>query len=260
MHFQQTTTIKKFADTSADRATILSRFDKATELKMNAVDRRLKKLIPTDVKHQVNGVWTAKRTELHNKIIADIFNSKVVKAATPKPGEKPVFTILGGRGGSGKSWFEGKVFNPKKSVTLDADAIKKQLPEYKGFNAFQVHEESSYIFDKATAIAQEAGLNLTHDATMKTTKKAISLVKDMKKAGYDVDAHYMFLPPQEAAVRAVARFNGPTGRYVPPEVVLSNTTNEASFDAIKHLTRSWSFMDNSVPRGHPPLLIARKEL
>jgi hypothetical protein len=68
----------------------------------------------------------------------------------------------------------------------------------------------------------------------------------------------MHLPRQEAARRAVDRFLGPTGRYVPPGVVLKNTENEESFEKIKPLVDAWSFRDNNVPEGTPPTLISEK--
>jgi hypothetical protein len=81
-------------------------------------------------------------------------------------------------------------------------------------------------------------------------------VKAFKDLGYKVEAHYMHLPRQEAAKRAVSRFLGKTQRYVPVNVVLSNTTNEASFDQVRQLADKWSFRDNNVPQGSEPVLIS----
>jgi predicted ABC-type ATPase len=205
--------------------------------------------------------WTDKDGKRHEGILSP----ERVKAATPAKGEKPVFTILGGRGGSGKSSFDGKkhpevgVYDPSKAIVLDSDEIKKALPEYAGWNANEVHDESGDVFDAITAIAAKKGLNLVHDATMKSPEKAVKLVKDMKGRGYGVAAHYMHLPRQEAAKRAVERFLGKTRRLVPPEVVLSNVKNEAAFDDVKKLADKWSFWDNNVSHGQPPRLISRSQ-
>jgi hypothetical protein len=142
---------------------------------------------------------------------------------------------------------------------LDADHIKGLLPEYEGWNAHQVHEESGELFDRITDLAQQLGLNLVHDATMKTGSKAVALVKRFKEAGYRTEAHYMHLPRQEAAKRAVARFLGKTQRYVPVEVVLSNTSNEKSFDEVRQHVDKWSFRDNNVRKGEEPILISQSE-
>jgi predicted ABC-type ATPase len=189
---------------------------------------------------------------IEDKFLSD----EMIAAATPAEGEKPTFTILGGRGGSGKSWFNGKVFDPKKAIVLDADEIKHMLPEYEGWNAFQVHEESGDLFDAITEKALALGLNIVHDATMKTPARAVALVKGFKEAGYKVAAHYMHLPRAEAAKRAVKRFLGPTGRFVPPEVILGNTKNEAAFDQVKALADVWSFRDNQNRDDNGPTLIA----
>ena len=54
----------------------------------------------------------------------------------------------------------------------------------------------------------------------------------------------------------IERFLRPNGRYVPPKVVLANTANEATFDALKDRFTSWGFYDNNVPFGQSPQFIA----
>jgi predicted ABC-type ATPase len=144
-----------------------------------------------------------------------------------------------------------------KFIVLDADAIKEMLPEYEGWNAWQVHEESGQLFDEITKYAKSLGLNICHDATMKTPEKAVALVDNFNSAGYATEAHYMHLPRQEAAKRAVGRFLGKTGRYVPVDVILGNTKNEGAFDQIKSKVGKWSFHDNNVEEGQKPILISR---
>jgi predicted ABC-type ATPase len=167
--------------------------------------------------------------------------------------------MLGGRGGSGKSWFEGNVYDPQKFIVLDADVIKGMLPEYEGWNAAQVHEESSDILESIIKTARDKGLNVVLDATMKTAKSAIAKMQAFKNKGYTIEAHYMHLPRQEAAKRAVSRFMGKTKRYVPINVVLSNTSNEETFDLIKAEADNWSFRDNNVPKGRGPIVISEKK-
>lgn len=237
---------------------ILSGFPEDTGDRIKAAQDRLKGIEQTIETFKKDGKWNASREVLHSKIISELLSPERVKAATPKDGAKPKFTILGGRGGSGKSSFEGTVYNPAEAIVLDADHIKGLIPEYEGWNAHQVHEESGELFDKITDLAQELGLNIVHDATMKTGHKAVALVKRFNDARYDTEAHYMHLPRQEAAKRAVGRFlgGGEKGRYVPIDVVLGNTTNETSFDQVKHLVSKWSFRDNNVPKGEKPILIS----
>lgn len=238
---------------------ILSNFPEDTASKISDVQKRLASIEQTIDVHKKDGKYSEERDKLHYKIISEILSPERIKAATPAEGDAPTFTVLGGRGGSGKSSFAGLVYDPEKAIVLDADHIKGLLPEYEGWNAAQVHEESSDIFDEITNMCARLGLNLVHDATLKTAKTAVKRVQAFKELGYKVEAHYMHLPRQEAAKRAVSRFLGKTQRYVPVEIVLANTTNEASFDEVKKLADKWSFRDNNVPHGSDPILISESE-
>lgn len=207
-------------------------------------------------------VYTAERMALHDKILASIFNVDDVKKATPAPGEKPSMVVLGGRGGSGKSSFtNGKIkeFDGDKHMVLDSDHIKGLLrPPYQGWNAAQVHQESSYILDRVQAMAMRRKLNVVIDGTLRSDSM-IGTIKQFSAKGYDVQGHYMHLPRQEAAKRAVGRYlgrEGKRGRLVPVDVVLGNKNNEANFDKMKPLFSKWSAYDNS---GASPVLIQRSK-
>ena len=262
------------ADVDEDK--ILDQFPPDTRDKIGAAQERLKSIEQTIDQHRRDGKWDEARRKLHDQILktggikyldedgheqtsVGIFSDERIQAATPPAGQPPTMIILGGRGGSGKSSFKNTVYDPDKFIVLDADAIKQLMPEYEGWNAHQVHEESGEIFDKAVEKAGEMGLNVVLDKTMKTAKSAIADVGAFKDAGYRVEAHYMHLPRQEAAKRAVHRFinGGARGRYVPPKVVLSNTTNEDAFDQVKGMVDAWSFRDNNVARGQQPILISQ---
>lgn len=242
------------ADVSPE--SILANFPPDTAAKITDVQKRLASIEQTIDLHKQDGKYSEERDKLHFKIISSILSPERIKAATPAEGDAPTFTILGGRGGSGKSWFSGQVYDEGKAIVLDADHIKGQLPEYEGWNAAQVHEESGDIFDEITNMCARLGLNLVHDATLKSTGGAIKKVEAFKELGYKIEAHYMHLPRQEAAKRAVSRFLGKSQRYVPVEIVLANTSNEASFDEVKKHADKWSFRDNNVPQGSDPILIS----
>lgn len=220
------------------------------------------------------GEYSEDRKKLHDAIVAKVLSDSAIKAATPKAGEKPTFIVLGGRGGSGKSAFthdeetgeHPKVdeFDSRKFLVMDADKIKGMLkPPYKGWNANQVHEESSYLFDKIVDAATKMGLNIISDATLKSDKMGPQL-EAMSKSGYQIEGHYMFLPRQKAASRAVGRYlkdgKHNRGRLVPPAVILGNTKNEANFDKLKPFFSKWSCYDNDQPKGQPPKLIDRGSL
>lgn len=261
------------ADVSPE--SIIAEFPADTKEKIAAAQDRLKNIEETLDKFMTDGKWTPERQELHRKILYDgvmgkdengkdvkipgLLSPERIKAARPLQGEQPAFIILGGRGGSGKSSFKGEVYEPDRCIVLDADHIKSMLPEYEGWNAHQVHEESGELFDHVADFARIMGLNVVLDKTMKTAKSAIADVEKFKKSGYRTEAHYMHLPRQEAGKRAVKRFldGGESGRFVPPEIVLSNTTNEAAFDQVRKMVDAWSFRDNNVAKGEKPILISQ---
>lgn len=248
-----------FSEHNDDNVTpedVMRHFPPDTSEKIQKAQDRLKTIEETINIFQEADIYSDERAEIHKEIIKSFLTPEIIAGARPEDGEKPSFMILGGRGGSGKSSFKGMVYDPSKFVVLDADVIKEKLPEYEGWNAFQVHEESGDIFDQITNICEEQGLNLIHDAIMKTGKKAVALVNRFKEKGYATEAHYMHLPRQEAAKRAVSRFLGKSQRYVPVEVVLSNVSNEKSFDDVKELVDKWSFRDNNVEKGSEPILIS----
>lgn len=261
------------ADVSPE--SIIAEFPADTKEKIDAAVKRLKSIEQTFDEYQKDGVWDEKRAEWHRKVLLEgvtikdengrdkhipgLLSPEAVRSATPAKGEKPVFIMLGGRGGSGKSSFKGGVYEPNRCIVFDADHIKSMLPEYEGWNAGVVHEESSYILESALVMAKIYGVNIVFDATMKTAKSAVDKVKSFKDAGYRTEAHYMHLPRQEAAKRAVKRFldGGESGRYVPIDVVLRNTGNEASFDKVSKMVDAWSFRDNNVAKGEKPILISQ---
>lgn len=200
------------------------------------------------------GIYKRDRAELHKKIIKDIF--KNAKSAKPKEGEQPKFVVLGGRGGSGKSKFNGLVYDKENFVVLDADAIKEKLPEYRGYNAFEVHEESSDILKQALKKARKKGINVVLDGTLKTLSSSEKNIKSFLEKGYDIEMYYMHLPREKSAERAIGRFMGDNGRYVPLNVLLDMKENEQNFDKLKKYASKWAFYNNDVPsKDDKPILV-----
>ena len=224
------------------------------------------------------GVWTAERQLIHRDITRKIIlghNEKTgvlnrsnigsggVSKSKAVAGETPTYTVLGGRGGSGKSWLTGDngPVDGSRVLLLDSDAIKKLIPEYKGYNALEVHAESSYLFDEITKIARRMNLNVVHDMTLKSSKSAIERLAQFTKGslqnpnGYQIEGYYMYLPRHEAATRAIDRALGPTERFVPLDVILTNTQNEIVFDQLRSSFTRWGMWDNLVPRGTQPKFV-----
>lgn len=258
----------KYAQKGATVADVMAKLPPEAKAAMAAVDKRLAVSIPTNASvmdgghMREDGTYTPERQKVHAQIIASILTPEAIAKAMPAAGEKPVMTMLGGRGGSGKSWLSGEhgPVDASKSLLIDSDAIKAQLPGFEGWNAALYHEESSHILEQLGEMSRTNGLNVTYDATMKNGDQVAQRLAQHQAAGYDVHGYYMFVPPEEAAVRAAHRFykgGKANGRYVPPAVVLANQTNEESFDKVKGSMAKWAIYSNMTKDG--PQLVSQKE-
>lgn len=231
--------------------------------KIAEVEKKNEGLTSTHDMHWLSGegagaVYDDERTRLHDKIISDYLEEN--KQAVCKDGETPTLILLGGRGGSGKSKFDGLVYDRSKYLVVDSDDIKSKLPEYKGWNASQVHEESSVIMKKLLRYARGLNMNVVIDGTMSSYKSYEKYFNQFK--GYKTEAHYMFLPPQESVKRAMGRFsNGKKydGRFVPAKILMNMNDNEKVFDKVKTRCDKWSFYSNyGVAKDAKPDLICSK--
>lgn len=226
--------------------------------KIAKVKDRLKAGVPTDQLHKKDGAYTPERNALHSKILNEIFSDEAIANARPPKGQKPTVTFLGGRGGSGKSWMTKPGAGPidaKHAITLNSDDVQEKFPEYEGWNAAHTHDEAAEIVNQAEEMARRGGLNVILDATLRTQGSVERKLEAFEKAGYDVHGYYMFLPPEEAAKRALERFDrgGPKGRFVPPEYTLGSTTNEKTFDAMAPSLKKWAVYENT---GKSPQLVS----
>lgn len=225
---------------------------------VNDVEARLAHETPTNVLHTMpNGEYTAERQRVHEAILRSVFNEKAVLDATPTDG-KPVLSVIGGRGGSGKSFITGKggPVDSAKSILLDSDKFKAALPEYKGWNAAMLHEEADTLLKQADQIAASLGVNVTHDATLKSEANSAARVAAYTSKGYDANGYFVHATAEVAVGRALGRFvrGGGTGRYVPPDVILGNTKNESNFDNMAKGFKHWRVYDNN---GDAPRLVAQ---
>jgi predicted ABC-type ATPase len=235
---------------------------------IEATRKKIAALIPTDALvseggfRNPDGTYTKEREQLHLKIASSFFAPERVAAALPAPGEKPVLTMLGGRGGSGKSWLTGEKgpVDETKSILVDSDAIKAMLPGYEGWNATIFHEESTAILNLVDKRALELGVNTIHDATMKSEATAAMRMAQYEAAGYEVEGYYMYAAPETAATRALSRYSKKgtfTGRFVPPEIILGNVNNEKNFDKMSGGFRKWAVYDNNAEGKEGPKLVSR---
>jgi len=231
------------------------------------VQEKLRKGKPTDLLveeggfRRPNGTYTPARAAEHERIINHFINPETVEKYTPKGNVNPTLTVLGGRGGSGKSWLTSKngPIDASTSLVIDSDEVKAMLPGYEGWNAGLLHEESSHVVALIDERAAAMGLNVVLDGTLKSTNilNRIAVYQAPPDSVYEIDGYYMYASPETATRRAFGRWakgGKYDGRFVPPEVILGNTKNEANFDTLSSSFRKWAVYDNDEDSGDPKLV------
>jgi predicted ABC-type ATPase len=224
---------------------------------------QLAKETPTDRLYRHSGKWDDTRAALHEKLIQQRLDDAMVRAK-PAPGEAPKLVVMGGRPGSGKTTLlmeSGFVPDMNKYLYVNADDLRGDnkrfkagddrygLPGYEGWNSSLYHTEASEMMDELEKRGRELGLNIIHDATMRSASAAEKLVHDFEDAGYDISGLFVHASPENAALRAISRGMKPGGRFV-PTYILGTHVNEAAFDAVKYRMSNWKLYDANGRQAH----------
>ena len=123
-------------DASVDANEVMSGLADEQRHQMADAERRLRGLETTAERFKRDGRYTAERLEVHRRIIEHYLSQAQVEAAMPARGEAPTLVLLGGRGGSGKSWFSGQAYDPDRCIVLDADTSRVCCPSTTTAGAF----------------------------------------------------------------------------------------------------------------------------
>jgi predicted ABC-type ATPase len=203
------------------------------------------------------GEWTPERRALHERIIQGVM-SEAGEAPERGEGEEKQIWITGGLPGAGKSSvLEYREAFPEGTVKIDSDKIKTMFPEYEGWNAALLHEESSAIVQEIFRRATSEGRDIVYDATLKTTNKAEGLITGLQDSGYGVNVIYVDVPMAMAMERAINRFATQGGRYVSPMYIATHDSkNVKTLATLRDNVNSWEHWDNSQPKGGEPTLLA----
>lgn len=197
-----------------------------------------------------SGEYTPERLALHKAIVAKTLPEDT-KAA---PGTRPHAVILIGAPGSGKTSAGSAVvpslIGKEKLAVINADDVKEQLPEYKGWNAAAVHQESADIVEKEMVPqALAGGHNMLLDITGNNTDKMGKIVAALGARGYDVSLVSVSAPTHATAGRVWNRFLS-QGRFVPPEYSVAVDGNpDRTYAALKQnkFVKHWAQVDTSGP-------------
>lgn len=169
-----------------------------------------------------DGKLTNGRSRLHADIISNHF-----KGHNPTKG-KITSVMMGGAPASGKSSVvDGKLIEmPSDLVHIDADKVKKQIPEYQlmesqgnAYGASFTHRESSEITNQVLKKCADDGYGVLLDGTGNKSYEHMSKrVKLLKAAGHRVVANYVTMDTELSLKLNKMRFKA-TKRMVPESYV-----------------------------------------
>lgn len=212
------------------------------------------------------GKLTPERQALHDEIVGKLLNPEAKAAEGTRP--KAFFII--GAPASGKTAGSAAMAERLgvKFTVVNPDEAKVHLPEYAGWNAGAVHEESAHIAERVQYEAIKAKHNVMVDITGKNDEKTLASAEKFAKEGYDVHVAYVQLPNDKTAMRAWDRFASnaygkdpakPPGRFVPPSFAGESVDGKPgkTYDGFKTKpwVKSWTKVSTDVPRGQPPQVL-----
>jgi hypothetical protein len=239
------------------------------EVKTHPYIKEAERLIASDRsetidKYSKNGQWDAKRVkEVHEPIIGHFLNPK----AKPPEGQKPKLVMLIGPFGAGKT-TAGTPYVQKtmKDYTLvNPDEIKTLMPEDEGWNATNLHEESSYLAKQIQSKALEQGHNILFDGSGQNGEKMAKMAEQHSKKGYDVHVVHVTVPSDISVYRAASRFlsnpfgaknnKEPPSRYAPLDYVYHDVDSkpDETYDKLKtsQYVKSGVSLNNNKPKDQP---------
>ena len=166
------------------------------------------------------GDFTDARLALHDRI-----SDKTFKGKTPQIGKPTAIVMMGGTASGKSTMLRNSGLADENFVHLDADDVKKELPEYqqaigeksRGAAAF-AHRESSEVAYRMGDQAVTGNFNVVFDGTGADVAKAARQIEVLRANGYHI---HLMMPDQDKAValRDASERADATGRYVPAEFI-----------------------------------------
>jgi predicted ABC-type ATPase len=215
---------------------------------LRKMEKCIMKLTQTkDLHLNANGKYKLARRKLHKKII-DEFKKNAVCITKGQP----IAILMGGSPASGKSSFL-KRYRPfllqEEILKVDADEIRAKLPEYKGYNATQTHQETKDIVTTLISdrnIGVPCDFDLIYDGTMNNVRSYKPLIELLRSRNYKIFIVYMDKVPKDVIMQRMKDRYLKTGRFVPAEVVDDFFNKGTSaFEELKPLVDGYLVIDGS---------------
>jgi predicted ABC-type ATPase len=157
---------------------------------------------------------------------------------------KPVIYLFGGSNGAGKTTF-AKAYLPNENPDgrfLNADEIARGLSP---FSPQTMALKAGRLMLEEVRGCIEARQSFGMESTL-SGKTYIGLLSEARKAGYEIELHYLWLPNVELAVRRVRQRVRKGGHSVPESDI--RRRYQRSIDHLLHdylpLANRWSIWDN----------------
>ena len=197
------------------------------------------------------------RILLRKKIINDEINQQKQKK---KSYERKAIIVLG-LPASGKSSISDRLENITGSYIIDADNIKKRIPEYQQDkkNLSVVHSESVNISNTMMSELSSQGANMIIGKVGGYYEDIKDIVDNLSKDGYTCDVILNDVPFDITIERNLERYKqGKTDRIVPLSVIYdSDGKIQDTYDRLMELdnVNGGAIYSNDVPYGQAPKLI-----
>lgn len=219
---------------------------------MRRIDEQAQQILKTCILHEPNTKtihyddtiqqYSAERVVLHHTILEGVFNEKACSE------QQAIAILTGGLPGSGKTTFlKNNLKNFSNYLMIDADTIREKLPEYKGWNASNTHEEVKHIVTHLIhRIGTPCNIDLVYDGTMSTAQNYIDLIHRLEQQGYVVYLVYARNPLEVSILRALQRYQH-SGRYVPEEYIRFVSEHiDKSFNKVKPYVSGYVVFDGDT--------------
>jgi predicted ABC-type ATPase len=184
-----------------------------TEAAIEQLERCLAALPQTRTLHTRSGAYTPERQALHARLL----DAVRARAACVR-GRPPMALLTGGPPGAGKStWLMRHAPITMRATTLwiDADRLRAQLPEYRGWKAAATQEESGDLVQSLLdGIGRPCRTDVFYDGTMARPDRYRHLVPALRALGYRVYILNVTVPESLSRRRVLDRYRA-SGRYVP---------------------------------------------
>jgi predicted ABC-type ATPase len=181
------------------------------------------------------------------RIIAAALNGAVCVSHRP-----PIAILTGGAPGAGKSSAlrtHAPVALAPGTLRIDADGLRAQLPQYRGWNADLTQAESGVLVDRLLAgIGRPCRYDLLYDGTMSRVDRYRRLIPELRAMGYGVFLLHVSVPESLSRRRVLERYRA-MGRYVSRAAIARYfTTGPATFQMLSGWADGYRQVDGLTGR------------